>query len=97
MEAADRVEAIRALLLQAKEAHGTYESTELNGVYDQEWASWYAGYAVENGMGSLLGHDVTVAALAEFLASSYAAFEQSDSKRSEPWAGYIARRMAVEL
>jgi hypothetical protein len=96
MQPAERAELIGALLLQAQAAHGAYEATELNGVYDQQWPQWYAAYAVEHGLGSLLGHDVTADALAEFLASSYDDFERSDPKPSDSWAGYIARRMAAE-
>jgi hypothetical protein len=97
MEPADPADLIEALLLQAQQAHGRYEATELNGVYDQEWPEWYAAYALEHKLGSLLGHDVRVDALAEFLASSYADFEQADPKPSDSWAGYIARRMVAEL
>lgn len=94
---ADRVEAINALLLRAEAAHGTYEATELNGVYDQDWPRWYAAFAVENGIGALLGHDVTTDGLAAFLASSHADFEQTDPKPGEPWAAYTARRIAEEV
>jgi hypothetical protein len=94
---ADRGEAINALLLRAEEAHGRYEATELNGVYDQDWPRWYAAYAVENGIGAVLGHDVTTDGLAAFLASAYADFEQADPKPDDPWAAYVARRIATEL
>jgi hypothetical protein len=96
MEAA-RAEAVNALLAETEGAHGRYEATELNGVYDQEWPRWYAAYAVEHGIGTLLGHAVTTDQLAQFLASGYAEFEQLDPKPSEPWAAYTARRIATEL
>lgn len=95
--AADRVEAITALLVQAEQAHGTYEATELKGVYDEDWPRWYAAYAVENGIGTLLGHDVASDQLTEFLASSHAEFEQAEPKPTESWAPYTARRIAAEL
>jgi hypothetical protein len=94
---ADRIEALNGLLAQTQEAHGVFEATELNGVYDQDWAQWYAGYAVEHGIGTLLGPDVTTDQVAQFLASSYADFERLDPKPSEPWAAYTARRMAEDL
>ena len=68
--AADHTEAVNALLVQTMEAHGRYEESELNGVYDQEWARWYAAYAVEHGIGSLIGHDVTADQLRQFLSGS---------------------------
>jgi len=94
---ADRIEAVNALLVRAGGAHGAFEATELNGVYDEEWAGWYAEYAVEHGIGDLLGRDVTIDELAAFLASSWAKFEHEDPKPSESWARYAARRIAAEL
>ena len=93
----DRTEAINALLAQTEQAHGTFETTELNGVYDQEWPRWYAAYAVEHGLGGLVGHSVTTDQLAQFLASSYVEFQQTDPRPSEPWAAYTARRITAEL
>ena len=95
--AADRIEAVKALLVETMEAHGTFEETELNGVYDQEWPRWYAAYAVEHGIGSLLGRPLTADELAAFLASSNAEFERTEPKPMEPWAAYTARRLTADL
>jgi hypothetical protein len=92
-----RIEAIRTLLAEAEAAHGSFEATELNGVYDHEWARWYAEYAVEHGIGERLGHDVGADRLAQFLADSFDEFERADPKPTEPWAAYTARRIADEL
>ena len=88
---------LTTLLVQAGEAHGRFEQTELQGVYDQAWPRWYATYAVEHGIGALVGHLVTIDRLTEFLASSNAEFEQIEPKPAEPWAAYTARRIAAEL
>ena len=93
----ERVDQIDALLVQAGEAHGGYEETELNGVYDQEWPRWYAAYAVEHGIGDVLGHPVTTDQLAAFLDSSNRDLEQVEAELREPWATYTARRIASEL
>jgi len=95
--AMDRIAAIDALLTETQGAHGVYEKTELNGVYDQDWPRWYAGYAVDHGMGALLGRDVTADELTGVLESSWEAFEQTDPKPVEPWTTWIARRIAGEL
>jgi hypothetical protein len=95
--AADRVGAVNALLVETMEAHGAFEATELNGVYDQDWPRWYASYAIDHGIGGLIGHDVTSDRLAQFLAGSNAEFEQAELMASEPWAAYTARRITVEL
>jgi len=95
--AADRIEAITTLLVQSEVAHGVYERSELNGVYDEEWPRWYAAYAVEHGIGAMVGHDVTADELAAFLASSSTEYQQAEPKPAEPWAAYTAGRIAAEL
>jgi hypothetical protein len=95
--AADRVGRIEELLHEAEQAHGRYEAAELNGVYDAEWARWYATFAVEHGIGPILGRDVSTDELAAFLSSGFADFEASEPKPAESWAAYLARRIAAEL
>jgi hypothetical protein len=92
----ERIQAINTLLVRTGAAHGEFEATELNGVYDQEWPRWYATYAVEHGLGALVGHPVTIDRLTAFLASSNVEFEQAEPP-GEPWAAYTARRIAAEL
>lgn len=94
---ADSTDAIQALLVEAERAHGVYEATELNGVYDQDWPRWYAVYAVEHGIGALLDADVTAHRLASILSDANADFERLDPRPSEPWSAYTARRIATEL
>ena len=90
-------QAIEALLDRAAAAHGVFEETELQGVYDQAWPRWYATYAVEHGLGELLGHPVTIDRLTEFLATSNGDYEATEPERREPWATYTARRIGAEL
>jgi hypothetical protein len=90
----DRIGALEALLGQTEAAHGVYETTELNGVYDKQWPTWYAAYALDHGLGELLGRPVTVAEVEQLLASSWAEIRAPDSNPSEPWAAYTARRLA---
>jgi hypothetical protein len=91
------IEALDMLLAEAGAAHGRFEETALKGVYDQAWPQWYAAYAVEHGIGALVGRAVTADELAQFLASSNLDFERIEPKPSEPWAAYTARRIAAEL
>lgn len=88
----DAVRAIEALLSETEAAHGVYETAELGGTYDQEWPAWYAAYAVDHGLGDVLGRDVTANDLAALLTSAYAEYEQTD--KTEPWQAFIARRIA---
>ena len=93
----ERHGAVDALLVETAEAHGVFEETELNGIYDQDWPSWYAAYAVEHGIGAVIGHEVTAEQLAQFLASSNVEFEKTELKADESWATYTARRITAEL
>jgi hypothetical protein len=93
----DRVAALTELLTETEAAHGAFETTELNGVYDQEWPRWYAEYAIEHGIAAVVGHALTTDQLAEFLASSWDGFERAEPKPRDPWAAYTARRIAAEL
>ena len=91
------VGSIQALLTQTEAAHGAYEATELKGVYDQDWPSWYAQYAVEHGIGDLLGRAVTTEELARFLADSWRELEAADPKPAESWPAYTAQQIATRL
>lgn len=91
------IEAITALLVEAEEAHGVFEKTELKGVYDREWPRWYAAHAVEHGIGALVGHAVTIEQLTQFLVTTNIEFERAEPRVDEPWADYTARRIAADL
>jgi hypothetical protein len=92
-----RAPAIEALLLQTEAAHGEYETAELNGVYDQDWARWYAAHAVEHGIGGLLGREVSAEELGTFLAAAFASYERDDPHRVTSWASSIAERLVAQL
>jgi hypothetical protein len=91
------IDAVTTLLVQAEAAHGVYETTELNGVYDREWARWYAAYAVDHGLGAIVGRDITTDRMADLLATSFAEFQRADPKPVEPWSAYAARRIVAEV
>jgi hypothetical protein len=40
-------EELTRLLREAEAAHGKYETEELGGVRDEEWAAWYAEFIVK--------------------------------------------------
>jgi hypothetical protein len=93
----DRTGAIEALLSQAEAAHGVYETTELGGIYDEAWAAWYAAYAVEHGIGDLVGRPLTADELEPLLVTAFAEFKGLDPRPTEPWSAWTARRIAAEL
>ena len=90
------IDAIAKLLEETEAAHGVYETAELNGVYDQNWAQWYAGYAVEHGLGDLLGRPLDVDSLAMTLADGFGAFERTDPRPAQGWAAFLAERLAAD-
>jgi hypothetical protein len=92
--ASDQIQRLEALLAASAAAHGVYEERELNGVYDEDWPRWYAGYAVAHGLGELVGRAVTVDEVATFFASSWDEIKATDPKPTEPWAVLMARRVA---
>ena len=92
-----RTDAVLALLGQTEAAHGVYESTELKGVYDQDWPAWYATYGVDHGIADLVGHNVGAERLAAFLERAWADFSAAEPKPGEGWAAYTARRITQEL
>ena len=93
----ERVAAIEALLDEAKAAHGVYEERDLDGVYDEQWPAWYGAYAVEHGLGALLGHDVDREAVAAFFTRGWEEFRAADPKPNESWSRWTAGRIAAEL
>jgi hypothetical protein len=40
-------EELAGYLREAEAAHGKYETEELGGVRDEEWAEWYAAFIVD--------------------------------------------------
>jgi hypothetical protein len=93
----DRVRALEALLVETEAAHGVYESTELNGVYDERWPDWYAAYAVDHGIGELVGRPVAADELARVLAAAWDEMQAAEPKPAEHWSTVIARRIVQEL
>jgi hypothetical protein len=93
----DRAAEIERLLERAKEAHGEYERTELNGVYDEDWPRWYADFAVNDGLGSVLGREVSAEEVADFFVESWNEFKATVFEAEEVWTAYTARRMVEEL
>lgn len=93
--AGDRIDEIAALLSEAEKAHHQYEVRQLEGATDANWARWYAGYLVEQGISAQVGHAVTVEDLQQFLLDSHDQFQTANT--GETWTAYVARRIQYEL
>ena len=93
----DMTEAVEALLGRTQAAHGAYEATELNGVYDEAWPRWYAEYAVEHGLGDVLGRPIDADELAAFFTSAWDEAKRADPEPTEPWRTSTARAIVAKL
>ncbi len=82
---------VESLLRRAGAAHGVYETTELNGVYDESWADWYADWVLANGMNNLLGTDFTPEQFSRILTEINEAHQQANT--GESWAQFTARTL----
>ena len=91
-----RTPAVERLLVAAEAAHGAYEAAELGGVYDQEWPRWYAVYALDHGVGALVGREVTTDDLTAFLVRAWDEFQALDPRPAESWSAWTARRLVEE-
>ena len=94
---ADQRQSVAALLGEAEEAHGVYETNELGGVYDEAWPDWYAQWLVDHGLGVVLGREISVDRLADLLRGSFEDFKTLDPSMAGSWGAYTARRIANEL
>jgi hypothetical protein len=94
---ADTIGSIEALLTRAKEAHGIFEATELGGVYDEDWPTWYARYAVEHGIGDLVERPVGVDELTDVLSRRWEGEAETESGEAGDWYAATARRIATEF
>jgi hypothetical protein len=85
---------VESLLIQAEQAHGQYEQTVLNGIYDQNWAVWYANYAIEQGMEKVLNRLFSRERLSQFLSQSYEQYKAAQSQKT--WVAYTAQKLVEE-
>ena len=89
------IEQIEELLLRTENAHGQYEETELNGVYDQSWPQWYAAYLIQHGLSAIVQQEITAEQLSVFLAKSFEAFKKNNLGLG--WEEYTARKLIEAL
>ncbi|MBW3634300.1 MAG: hypothetical protein KY456_14860 [Chloroflexi bacterium] len=83
--------AIAALLRETEAAHGAYETDVLGGVFDEDWAAWYAKYLLDHGLRDHLprGRSLDVETLTAMLARFAADYEGEET--TGPWPDVYAR------
>lgn len=85
-------DALIDLLQRTGSAHGEYETTELNGVYDDAWADWYADWAIGKGLNNFLGTSFSTAEFSRVLTDLNEELKKATTE--EGWAQFTARRLA---
>jgi hypothetical protein len=88
---------LEALELAAA-AHGVHEAEELGGVYDEQWASWYAAHMSRTlaEAGHAVGPDALRTAL-EDAAAAHADHEKEIGAKDPDWPQWYAARMTPTL
>jgi hypothetical protein len=89
------VREISSLLTQAGMAHHEYEQNILKGVYDRDWARWYADYALTNGLNRLLNTSLTLEQLTQLLVQTSSQYEAENPAQS--WSDYTAEKIYSSL
>ena len=84
-------EKLAKLLGDAQKAHHDYETTELEGVFDEQWPQWYADFLVANGFADLLAIQPDLDELASRL--SEISQRHKAERVDQPWAEYTARNL----
>ncbi len=86
------VNQITDLIVKTSWAHHEYQETVLNGVYNVNWAPWYASYLIENGLGELLGYNIDKETLTKFLVDVDKKYQLE--KPNQKWPVYYALQLA---
>lgn len=82
---------LEQLLRSASSAHGEYEEKVLNGVYDEDWSRWYAGWVVEHGLNELVAQSLGVERWSQILSELNEQYKQTDQQQS--WAAFTAQEL----
>lgn len=93
----ERTSTVAKLLDETESEHGAYERDELGGERDEQWATWYARYALDHDLGGTLGTSPGIEELAGVLTEATDAHERegSDQGWSEFAAAMVVDRLAA--
>lgn len=92
MDATERAAQLARQLQATADAHFVYESSELNGVYDEQWSDWYAAYLLARDWNAFFERAWSREALAEELRRCHAAHRAATP--DSPWVAYYAAYFA---
>lgn len=92
MDVDERQREIVKRLQDASAAHFEYETSVLRGVYDQQWAEWYARFLLEHDWDALFERAWTIGDLTDALRQADATFRAAAPQQGwqEFYAGLLA-------
>ena len=68
---------------------------ELKGVYDQDWAVWYAEYVIEHGLNEAVPQSMRIEQLGRFLSATHQLYNEEN--RDLSWADFTATELARQF
>jgi|Tabmets5t2r1_1033131.scaffolds.fasta_scaffold231248_1 hypothetical protein len=91
----ERTSRVAELLSKTESAHGTYESEELGGERDEQWARWYAEHLVQGKLPDVLGSAPSAEQVAAVLTEATDDLESEGSDAD--WSEFAAARVVERL
>jgi hypothetical protein len=88
----DKVNQLFNLFVKTVWAHHEHQERDLNGVYNVNWAPWYASFLIDNGVGDVLGYEINEESLTRFLVDVDKKYRRE--KPNQEWPVYYAIQLA---
>lgn len=85
------VREISSLLTQAGMEHHKYERDILKGIYDSDWAIWYADCVLSKGLNQLLNTSFSLERLTQILIQTNDRYEAETPEQD--WSNYTAEKI----
>lgn len=92
MNETQRATELARQLKATADAHFVYETSELNGVYDEQWSDWYAAYLLAHAWDANFARVWTQSDLAHALREYHAAHRSAAPDTA--WIEFYAARFA---
>jgi hypothetical protein len=83
--------AIAALLRETEAAHGAYQTEVLGGVFDADWAAWYAKYLIDHGLEDHLPRARSLDAETLAAMLTRLAVDDERAETTSPWPDVYAQ------
>lgn len=88
----NKVNQLFNLFVKTVWAHHEHQERDLNGVYNVNWAPWYASFLIDNGVGDVIGYEIDEESLTQFLVDVDKKYRRE--KPNQEWPVYYAIQLA---